>query len=73
MKYANMRICMFSGSGTSRGLGLNPKTVFFYKVLYIQCSKKILEHFVPKKGVPKYGFPIIFSKSDLGVGGRFFH
>ena len=31
-----------------------------------------MERFVPKNGVPKNGFPIVFSKSDLGGGGHIF-
>ena len=31
-----------------------------------------MERFVPKNGVPKNGFPIVFSKSDLAGGGAFF-
>ena len=31
-----------------------------------------MERFVPKNGVPKNGFPIVFSKSDLGGGKQFF-
>ena len=30
-----------------------------------------MERFVPKNGVPKNGFPIVFSKSDLAGGGLF--
>ena len=30
------------------------------------------ECFVPKNAVPKNGFPIVFSKSDLGGGGTYF-
>ena len=41
---------------------------FFHKVLYTYCSKLFLERFVPKNGVMKNGFPIVFSKSDLGMG-----
>ena len=45
---------------------------FFDKKLYNYCSKKKLERFVTKNGVPKTGFPIVFSKSDLGGGDSFF-
>ena len=31
-----------------------------------------MERFVQKNGVPKNGFPIVFSKSDLAGGGAFF-
>ena len=39
-------------------------------MLYNYCSKKKMKRFVPKNGVPKNGFPIVFSKSDLGEGGH---
>ena len=71
MKYANTCICVFSGSGTSQCLGSNQKAVFFDKVLYNSCSNFFLDRFVPKNGVPKNGFPIVFSKSDLGGGDIF--
>ena len=31
------------------------------------------ERFVPKNNVPRNGFPIVFSKSDLGGGAYFLH
>ena len=31
-----------------------------------------MERFAQKSGVKKNGFPIVFSKSDLGGGGQFF-
>ena len=31
IKYENMCVCVFSGSGTSQSLEPNPKAVFFYK------------------------------------------
>ena len=31
-----------------------------------------MSRFVPKNGVPKNLFPVVFSKSDLGGGERFF-
>ena len=58
--------------GTSQGTGSNPKAFFFYKVLYNYFSKKKSERFVPKNDVPKNGFLIVFSKSDLGGGGYIF-
>ena len=71
MNNANMRICVFSGLGTSQGPGSNTKAVFD-KLLYNYCSKKIPEHFVPKNGIPKTDFQILFSKSDLGGGCTYF-
>ena len=44
---------------------------FSDKVLYIYCSKFFLERFVPKNGVQKDGFLIVFSKSNLGGGDIF--
>ena len=45
---------------------------FFDKVLHNYCSNFFVERFVPKKGVPKNGFPIVFFLSDLGGGGAVF-
>ena len=71
MKYTNTHICVFSGSATSQGWGSNPISVFFfYKVLYNYCSN-FFSAFCPKKWRSKTGFPIVFSKSDFGEGGRF--
>ena len=56
-----MRICVFSGLGTSQGPGLNPKAVFD-KVLYNYCSNFLCGAFRQINGVPTNGFSIYFQK-----------
>ena len=65
---AYLHICVFhvfSGLGTFQGPGSNPKAVFLIKCYIITVIKFFVECFVPKNGVPKNGFPIVFSKSDF--------
>ena len=48
------------------------KVFFFFKCYIITVLNFFLERFVPKNGVPKNEFSIVFSKSDFGGGGQFF-
>ena len=61
--YANTRICVLSCSGTSRGPGSNPKSVFD-KVLYNYCSNFLCGAFGPKKwGSKKWISRFIFKNT----------
>ena len=67
-KFAYMRVFWFGHFPRS---GIESKNRFLIKCYIITVLKKFLERIVQKNGVPKNGFLIVFSKSDLGGGTHF--
>ena len=69
-KYTYLRAFWFGHFPRS---GIESGSSFLIKCYIITVHNFFcVERFVPKNGVPKNGFPIVFSKSDLAGGGAYF-
>ena len=65
-KYTYLHVFWFGHFPRS---GIKSESRFLIRCYIITVLKKNLERFVLINGVKKNGFPIVFSKRDLGGGG----